>query len=372
MMVLIMKHCLPFLLIAALLMPGCSRNEPVRIGFIGSITGKNSDLGVAGRDATLLAAEAVNAGGGINGRMVEVIVKDDMQSPEVAVKAFTELAQSRTAAIVGPMGSAIAKALIPAAEKARLVLISPTASSNELSGRDDYFFRVMEPNLLFARHLAETCMKLKVTRVAAIYDLQNRTYTVDIFEAFRTEFTSLGGTISAEVTYDSALKPAFLPLVRKLELSRADGVMVLANSVDAIVIGQQIRKTTLTLPILSGACGIAQRDLLQQAGRAVNNFIFTVPVNSQSSSPNYIAFRDTFSKRFNYEPTFAAVLAYDAAQALFTGLKKNPDPARLKETLQGIHSFAGLQGEIRLDTFGDPDRKLYIYRQINGREEIIE
>jgi branched-chain amino acid transport system substrate-binding protein len=230
----------------------------------------------------------------------------------------------------------------------------------------------MEPNLLFARHLAETCIKLKVTRVAAIYDLQNRTYTVDIFEAFRAAFTSLGGTISAEVSYDSTTKPAFLPLVQKLGLARTDGVMVLANSVDAIVIGQQIRKTAQSLPILSGACGIAQRDLLQQAGKAVDNFIFTVPVNSQSSSPDYIAFRNAFSKRFNYQPTFAAVLSYDAARALFAGLKKNPDPARLKETLQSIQSFTGLQGDIRLDKFGDPNRRLYIYRRINGKEEIIE
>jgi len=368
-----MKFCSIYLLLfLALLLSGCSKKDPIKIGFIGSITGKNADLGVAGRDATLLAAETVNASGGINGRMVEVIVKDDMQTPEIAVKVVAELAQSRVAAIVGPMGSAIAKTIIPAAGKAGLVMVSPTASSNELSGKDDYFFRVMEPNLLFARHLAETCIKLKVTRVAVIYDLQNKTYTVDIFEAFRTAFTSLGGTISAEVTYDSALKPAFLPLVQKLGLSRADGVMVLANSVDAMVIGQQIRKTTQALPILSGACGIAQRDLLQQAGKAVDNFIFTVPVNSQSSSPDYIAFHNAFLKRFNYQPTFAAVLSYDAAQAIFAGLKKNTDPTRLRETLQSIQSFTGLQGDIRLDKFGDPNRKLYIYRFIDGTEEIIE
>jgi len=368
-----MKVCLLcLLLLLTLPLPGCAKKDPLIIGFIGSITGKNSDLGIAGRDATLLAAETINANGGINGRMIKVIVKDDMQTAEVAVKAVAELTQDKAVAIVGPMGSAIAKAIIPEGEKARLVMVSPTASSNELSGKDDYFFRVMEPNQVFAQHLAETCIRLKVKRVAAIYDLQNRTYTVDIFEAFRSAFTSLGGTISAEVTYDSTTKPAFLPLVQKLGLSRADGVMVLANSVDAIVIGQQIRKTTQSLPILSGACGIAQRDLLQQAGKALDNFIFTVPVNSQSVSPDYVAFRDAFSKRFNYQPTFAAVLAYDAARALFAGLQKNPDPSRLKETLQSIQSFTGVQGPIRLDRFGDPNRKLFIYRSINGMEEIVE
>jgi len=351
---------------------GCSKNDPIKIGFLGSITGKNADLGVAGRDASLLAVETINASGGINGRKVEIVVKDDAQSPETAIKAMTELAQEKVVAVVGPMGSAIAKAVIPVAEQAKLVLISPTSSSNELTGKDDYFFRVMEPNLLFARHLAETSIKLKIKRVAVIYDLQNKTYTVDIFQAFRDEFTRLGGTISAEVTYDSTTKPAFLPLVQQLKMNQGDGVMVLASSVDTINICQQIRKENQGVPILSGACGIAQRDLVQQAGKSTDNVIFTLPVNSQSTSPAFVAFREAYEKRFKDQPTFAAVLAYDAAQALFTGLKKNPDPARLKETLQGIASFPGLQGEIRLDKFGDPNRKLYIWRFVNGREEIVE
>lgn len=210
---------LPILLLGIVCscLAGCSNNEPIKIGFIGSITGKNADLGVAGRDATLLAAETVNAAGGINGRLVELIVKDDAQNPETTPKLVAELATLKVAAIVGPMGSAIAKAALPAATAAKLVMVSPTSSSNELTGKDDYFFRVMEPNLLFARHQAETCLKLNIRRVAVIYDIQNKTYTVDIFQAFRDEFTRRGGVITTEVTYDSQTKPAFLPLVQQLK-----------------------------------------------------------------------------------------------------------------------------------------------------------
>lgn len=366
------RRTIQLLLLSLALMAGCTKSEPLKIGFVGSITGKNADLGVAGRDATLLAAETVNAAGGINGRLVEVIVKDDAQTPEAAANAIREFARDKVAAVIGPMGSSMAKAALPEANKAKLVMVSPTSSSNELSGNEDYFFRVMEPNLLFARHLAETCLKLKIKRVAAIYDLQNRTYTVDIFQVFKDEFTRRGGVITTEVSYDSAANPAFNPLVKRLALYNADGVMVLANSVDAINIGQQIRKAHPSVPILSGACGIAQRDLVQQAGKAVDNIIFTLPVNSQSTSEQFVKFRESFSKRFNYQPTFAAVLTYDAFQALLASLKKNPDPSRLKETIQGIRSFAGLQGEIILDQYGDPNRKLFIIRITGEREEVLQ
>lgn len=361
---------LPLLLSAVC---GCDRDRGgIRIGFIGSLTGKNSDLGVAGRDAVQLAVEDINRGGGINGRNLVLSVQDDAASPEMAAQAAERLAAEKVTAIVGPMGSSMAKAALPVATRNKIVLVSPTSSTNELSGKDDYFFRVMEPNLLFARHQAQTCLKLKIMRVAAIYDLQNRTYTVEMFQAFRDEFTRRGGIITTEQSYDSALSPAFMPLVQSLGLNRTDGVMVLANSVDAINIGQQIRKINRTIPIISGACGIAQRDLLQQAGKSLDNIIFTLPVNSQCAMQGYTSFRDSFVKRFNYQPTYAAVLAYDAAQAIITALRKNPDPGRFRETMQEIRTFSGLQGEITLDGFGDPNRQLFIIRFTEGREEVIE
>jgi len=363
------------LLLLPLLFPvicGCDRDRSIKIGFIGSLTGKNSDLGVAGRDAVQLAVENVNSSGGINGSPLVLSVQDDAASPDTAVKAAERLAAEKVTAIVGPMGSSMAKAVLPVATRNRIVLVSPTSSTNELSGKDDYFFRVMEPNLLFARHQAQTCLKLKIRRVAAIYDLQNRTYTVEMFQAFKDEFTRRGGIITSEQSYDSALSPAFMPLVQKLGLKGADGVMILANSVDSINIGQQIRKINRSIPVISGACGIAQRDLLQQAGKSLENIIFTLPVNSQCPKQSYTSFRDNFVKRFNYQPTFAAVLAYDAAQVIMAALRKNPDPGRFRETLQGIGTFAGLQGDVTLDSFGDPSRQLYIIRFSEGREAVIE
>jgi len=367
-----MRTLLLSLIFLVLAFSGCTRDEPLKIGFVGSITGKNSDLGVAGRDAVLLAVEKVNNSGGINGRKLELLVRDDAQNPETAANAVENLVGQKVVAIVGPMGSAMAKAALPVASRAKTVMVSPTSSSNELSGKDDYFFRVMEPNQFFARHLAETCVKLKIRRVAAICDQQNQTYTVDILEAFRAEFSRRGGVVGTEVIYDSSSSPAFLPLVQKLGLNRVDGVMVLANSVDAINIGQQIRKINPQITILSGACGIAQRDLVQQAGKSIDNIIFTLPVNNQCSRPGFLAFRETFINRFNYQPTFAAVLAYDAAEAVIAALRQDADPARLKETMVGMKAFTGLQGEIALDRFGDPNRQLFIIRYAEGREEVIE
>ncbi|MEI6208683.1 MAG: ABC transporter substrate-binding protein [Desulfuromonadales bacterium] len=357
--------------VVALLVCGCTEKKPIKIGYMGSITGKHSDLGVAARDAAMLAVEQLNGQGGINGRKLELIVRDDTFDAKVAEQMAGELVKEGVAAIVGPVASSMSKAALPVVEKAGVVMVSPTSSSNELSGKDDYFFRVMEPNSKFAGHLAESALKLGIRRLAVIYDTNNRPYTVDIFHVFREVFIKGGGTVTSEVSFDSNLKPSFLPLVKQLGTGEADGVMVLASSVDSIVIAQQIRKEGTQAPILSGACGIAQRDLLQLAGKSSEGMIFTLPVNSQSVAPAYTSFKESFSKRFNYPPTFAAVLAYDATQLILTSLKKDSDTGKLRQTVKSISSFDGLQGPIRLDEFGDPNRKLFVLRYRDGREEVL-
>ena len=355
----------------AILTCSCSEKKTIKIGYLGSLTGKHSDLGVAARDATMLAVEQLNSEGGINGRKLELVVRDDTLDVKIAETMTEELVKEGVAAIVGPVASSMSKAALPVIDKAGVVMVSPTSSSNELSGKDDYFFRVMEPNSQFAGHLADSALKLGVKRLAVIYDTNNRPYTVDIFQVFREAFVKGGGTITSEIIFDSTQKPEFIPLVKQLRLSKTDGVLMLANSVDSVVIAQQIRKEGSEAPILSGACGIAQRDLLQLAGKTSEGLIFTLPVNSQSMAPAYTRFKEAFTRRYNYPPTFTAVLAYDATQLILTSLKKNSDAKALRQTVNSISSFDGLQGPIRLDKFGDPNRSLFVLRYRDGREEVL-
>jgi len=96
-----------------LLVAGCSAKEPVKIGFIGGMSGRVADLGVAGRNGAVLAIEQKNAAGGINGRKLELLVRDDEQKPEVAGKVVAELLAQKVELIIGPMTSSMAFAILP-------------------------------------------------------------------------------------------------------------------------------------------------------------------------------------------------------------------------------------------------------------------
>jgi ABC-type branched-subunit amino acid transport system substrate-binding protein len=62
--------------LATLLLIACGPQEPIRIGFIGELTGNSADLGEAGRNGAMLAIEQANQGGGINGRPIELLARD--------------------------------------------------------------------------------------------------------------------------------------------------------------------------------------------------------------------------------------------------------------------------------------------------------
>ncbi|MEZ5584870.1 MAG: ABC transporter substrate-binding protein [Candidatus Competibacteraceae bacterium] len=79
------------LLLGVVAVLGCRAPEPIGIGFVGGTSGRGADLGIAGRDAVLLAVQLRNQTGGVAGRKVNVLIRDDEQKPEVAQRVVREL-----------------------------------------------------------------------------------------------------------------------------------------------------------------------------------------------------------------------------------------------------------------------------------------
>ena len=92
---------------------GCGPTEPLRIGFIGGLSDRNSDVGQAGHNAVVLAVEQINRVGGIRGRQVELIARDDAQNAATTERSAQELAAAKVEAVIGPFTSGVAAAAVP-------------------------------------------------------------------------------------------------------------------------------------------------------------------------------------------------------------------------------------------------------------------
>ena len=87
----------------------------------------------------------------------------------------------------------------------------------------------------------------------------------------------------------------------------------------------------------------------------------------ESNAPAFKKFKEDCSQRFDKEPKFPTVLAYEATQVLFRALRQNPDPANLTDTLKKIGVINGLQSSFQWDAYGDIKRPNYINQVQNGR-----
>jgi len=357
------------LVVVACLLSACSEPQPVRIGFIGGISGRGADLGINGRNGALLAIEQRNATGGIDGRRVELMSRDDGGDPEHAKRMFHELVAAGCEAVIGPMTSAIALALAPEANEARIPLISPTVTTNALSGKDDYFFRVVAPTRSFtqtsARHLAT---RLNLKRLGVIYDAGNAAYAGSWLADFRQAFVGEDRQIAIVVTFESNAQEHFMPLAERLLAERIDGILILANSLDAALIAQQVRKHDPQV-VLAASEWAATSKLTELGGRAVEGMSLASFLDESDTSPRYLAFHDSYRARFGGEPSFAGLTGFDAANTVIEAIEKRPPDQTLRDYLSSSRHVPGAQGAFEFDRFGDGQRSTFITTVRNGRLE---
>lgn len=354
--------------VLALLLCSCDKPQPYRIGFVAGISGRSADLGVAGRNGVLLAIEERNAAGGINGRPVELLIRDDEQNPETAKRVVAELLEQKVEAIIGPMTSSVAMAVVPLANDARVPLVSPTVTTTDLSAKDDYFLRIISSTSEYAAKNARYQHQVGRRRIAAIYDMGNRAYTESWINHFRTTFELLGGQVVTVETFTSGATPSFQELTRKVLAAQPDSVQIAANAIDAALIAQQLRKLDphIQLGLVEWA---ATERLLELGGAAVEGAVVDQYVDRNSNAPAYLKFLTDYRNRYKLEPGFAGVAGYDAARVVLAALAQG---GALRETILTMSLFQGVQQQISIDRFGDASRPTILSGIRNGQFVTVE
>lgn len=358
-----------FVLVASLL-TACGNKEPLRIGFIAGTSGRVADLGVGGRNGVTLAMELRNASGGINGRKIELVAKDDQQNPERARAAAQELIQQKVVAILGPMTSAMAIQVVPFGNQHHIVVLGGTVTTNELTGKDDYFFRVLAPTRKFAAANAVYQLKRGRKRFAIAYDLRNRVYTESWLKDYKTAVDSGGGKIINKIGFESGNNVPFGDIAKKLLGTKPDCIVIIGNSVDAANLVQQVRKRNKKIPLATSEWAGTEQ-LIHLAGRAAEGVVLGQYLDRYSTQPSFVEFRKRYLKRFSQEPGFPALVSYNAANALFEAIAQQRKGEDLKQTLLRIKTFKGLQEPIVFDQFGDADSLPYLVSVKDGKFIVI-
>lgn len=360
------------LTVLSLLLNGCGSNEPIKLGFIASQTGLYAELGSAGMRGAILATEWRNAAGGVRGRPVTLLIRDDEFDTARAKSQMQSLLDAGVVAVVGPMTSSIAAEIIPLANASETVLMGATVAASAFSGHDDYFFRIIMATTLQAPITARAHARLLAPRlVSVIYDLANIGYTGDWTKAYAAEMSHQGAKQVAQIGFDSRSPQDLSAAVRKALEGGPDLVtLVCSPSTNT----QLLRELHHIAPphVRYAAAGWGHTpQLLADAGSAAEGLLVEAFYDPDSSSPRLRKFSEAYFKRFNRVPDYAAASAFDATTVVLEALEQDPTRKGLRAVLLRQRKFEGLEGDIVFDKFGDTTRPIRLAEVHQGRPVLL-
>jgi branched-chain amino acid transport system substrate-binding protein len=358
-------------LLAALALAACRPSEPIKVGFVSGLSGRHYDLGISSRNGVQLAVAEINAAGGIGGRPIELLVRDDEQRPEAARAAVEELVRQGVVAIIGHATSSMAEATLPIVDRERVLMVSPTVSSTAFRGKDDWLIMLHPSTAESAAKMADWLARSGgPRRVTVVFDLSNRAYTQSWHDHFKVEQEARGGAVTS-LPFTSGEVGSWSALAARALEGKPDAALIIANSLDSAALAQQLRKARPGVPLLGTEWGFTH-DVLAHGGSAVEGAHFIQKVDVNSPVPRYLRFKAAYEARFNRPIDFAAILSYEATELLAAGLRRDATRAGVRAAVLGIGTLHGLQTDFTIDRFGDVQRRHFVMSVKGGEMTLVE
>jgi branched-chain amino acid transport system substrate-binding protein len=343
----------------------------IKVGAVLPLTGDSAAWGEQGKYGIQMAADEINAAGGINGRKLEVVYEDSRAEPRTAVSAIQKLTSvDKVPAIVGDITSGATLAMAPIAERSQTVLIAPTASAPAISQAGNYIYRVWPSDTLEGSALAEHVAKSGFKR-AAILHIQTD-YGTGLRDVFTAVFKTKSGQVVLTQGYNQD-ETNFEPLLLKVSVAKPDAVYVVGYYKDTALILKQARAMGLKVQFF-GATAAESPELLKIAGSAAQGLIYPIisdfdPANPTPRAKEFIA---KFTKKFGKAPDWASSHTHDAiivmAQAMKKGGASGPD---IMKAIDSTRQFEGVTGKIIFDANGDVIDKPVVIKTVRGGKFVI-
>jgi branched-chain amino acid transport system substrate-binding protein len=336
--------------------------DPIRIGLAGSLT---DPVGVPMKRAAELAVEEINASGGVDGRPLELIERDDYADPDSAVFVATDLYEAGVSAVIGHLfsGPTLAAAPVYNGGTDPVAAISPSSSSPDVSTAGDYTFRICPSDLAHGAALARWVHDtLRLQRGAILY--LNDQYGRGVRQTFVREFTRRGGELVAIDPYLGDTPPVGPYLDRLAKLGRVQFMIVAGNRGEAEEILRQARGRGLFMPVLGGD-GL---EGIEEAGAIADGVYLSSAYLPTIATPANKSFIQAYRKKFPSAglPNQPAAATYDAVYLLRQVLARaGPKRADVRQALAQVGSsapaFRGVTGTVAFDMRGDvPNPTVYI------------
>jgi branched-chain amino acid transport system substrate-binding protein len=325
--------------------------------------------------AAELAVKEINARGGIRGRQLALRVMDDSGRPDVAIRIAQALVDDPSVvAVVGHLtsGTSLAAGRVYGEARRPLVMISPSASSPDLSGVNPYVFRVCPSDLSHGAQLARFArQKLGARRVGVIY--VDDDYGRGLRLSFAAEFRRLGGAI-VEEDPSLATTPSLEPYLSRLRQSGVDALMLATERGGAELALREMGRIGVRWPTLGGDAltGIENAGAIAEGVRLSSAYLVDRPGERNAR------FVEAYARAYpGQRPDHRGAAAYDIVQLLTgvladAGRDRRAIRDRLARIGADVPAYEGVTGPIAFDGRGDVPAKSVVIGTVRAGQLVTE
>jgi branched-chain amino acid transport system substrate-binding protein len=349
-----------------------SADDKVRIGAVMSLTGDTAQYGLSALNGARMAIEEANAAGGVAGRRVELIVQDtrsDSAETEVVVRRLAR--EYNVHALVGEIVSSRSLAAARAAQSEGLPMLTPSATSPEVTSPGDFIFRSCYTDAFQGAAVAHFAATTLGARRAAMLVQSDQRYSQELAAFIREAFVRHGGEVVAVQEYREGAADFSAQLV-ELSASRPDVVFVPGYYLEAGLLARQARALGLDAPFVGGDGWDSPR-LYEIGGQALAGDFFSTHFSAEDPDPQVQRFVADYRRLFGSTPDSFAATAYDAARIVLGAIARAPTLERraIRDALASTKDFPGVTGTVTFNAERNAVKSVVVVRiGENGKQSV--
>jgi branched-chain amino acid transport system substrate-binding protein len=351
---------------------GGTSGGPIVIGLAGPFS---QPRGTSMRQAAELAVREINGRGGVRGRQLALRIVDDSARPDVAIRVAQQLADDPAlVAVLGHLtsGTSLAASRVYASARRPVVMISPSASSPDLSGVNPYTFRVCPTDLSHGAQLARFARGTLGANSAGVVFVDDD-YGRGLRLSFAAEFRKLGGTVVEEDPVLSGTS-SFEPYLTRLARHGGVDVLMLATERGG---GELALREMAQMGVRWPAIGGDALTGIEGAGTAAGVRVSSAYLPDRPGDRN-AEFIAAYARAYPGErPDHRGAAAYDIIHLLArviedSGAGRQAIRDRLARTGSDLAAFEGVTGSIAFDARGDVPAKSVVIGVVRGGRLVTE
>lgn len=330
---------------------GVPAGEPIKIGAIFSVTGPASPLGDPEKKTAKMLQEQINSSGGVLGRPIQVIVKDDKSEPNNAAIAAKDLIENeQVVAIIGPSRTPCTMIIKDTCQKAQVPLIACAAGKPITDPVASYVFATPQTNTL-AVEKCFTYLKKNGVKKIAVLTVDNG-FGADGLANIKAFAKKEGVELVVAETFGGR-DTDMTAQMTAIKAKQPGAILIWGTNPGPAIATKNARTLGIDVPILQSH-GVANGKFLELAGEAANGvqlpagkLIVVDQIPEDDPQKEVLTkFAARYREKYGSAPNTFAGHAYDALHLVVKGLEAagEVDRAKLRDAIEQIRGFVGTGG----------------------------